>query len=471
MDDTSRLSRTTEDALSIFKRLNFAGVQLIAVSQGINSDHEQSEMLVTVHGLVDSLYVRELAKKTHRGMEGLALRGLHTGGRIFGYDTVSLGESAGKKLVVNPSEAAIVKRIFELSASGHSLKAITRTLNAEHVSSPRPREDRVGGEWCPTAIREMLKNELYIGNIVWNRSKFVKVPGTNKRQRRPRPESEWLRSSNPELAIVPADLWKAVRDRFAALPGIWGYPKSRGLAPRAMTSPYLFSGLLKCGECGANLIIATGGGTHRHKKYACSRRFNRGGCENDLYIRRDDLEELLLGKLQSEILKPEVVDYAVMEFQKQLEAALGSLSDDLAGMRQRKTRLEAEVRRLVSAVAESGHSKSLLEEIGRKEAELQGITDGLLSATPKSIESRVGEIRSFVRSGLSELRDLLRKDTALARTELLKHSSEITMTPHCQQAQRFYVADGKWDLLGNDWTEGASRQTGAFGWLRGSDLN
>ena len=471
VDDTSRLSRTTEDALTIFKRLNFAGVQLIAVSQGISSDDEQSEMLVTMHGLMDSQYVRELAKKTHRGMEGLALRGLHTGGRIFGYDTVSLGEGAGKKLVVNPSEAAIVKRIFELSAGGHSLKAITRTLNAEHISSPRPREDRIGGEWCPTAIREMLKNELYIGNVVWNRSKFVKVPGTNKRQRRARPESEWLRSSNPDLAIITEGLWKTVRARFAALPGIWGYPKSRGLAPRAMTSPYLFSGLLKCGECGANLIIATGGGTHRHKKYACSRRFNRGGCENDLYIRRDDLEDLLLGKLQSEILQPEVVEYAVMEFQRQLEAALGSLSDDLIGMRQRKTRLEAEVRRLVSAVAESGHSRFLLEEIARKEAELQSITDSLLSATPQSIESRVGEIRSFVASGLSNLRDLLRKDTALARTELLKHSSEITMTPHRDLAQHFYVAEGNWDLLGNGWTEGASRLTGGFGWLRGSDLN
>jgi site-specific DNA recombinase len=225
----------------------------------------------------------------------------------------------------------------------------------------------------------MLKNELYIGNVVWNRSKYVKVPGTNKRQRRARPESEWLRSSNADLAIIPETLWRSVRTRFAALPGIWGYPESGGLAPRGMTSPYLFSGLLKCGECGANLIIATGGGTHRHKKYACSRRFNRGGCENDLYVRRDDLEDLLLAKLQSEILKPEVVDYAVMEFQRQLEAALGSLSDDLAEMRQRKTRLEAEVRRLVAAVSESGHSKALLEEIGRKEAELQGITDSLLS--------------------------------------------------------------------------------------------
>src|SRR6516164_3381504 len=77
------------------------------------------------------------------------------------------------------------------------------------------------------------------------------------------------------------------------------------------------------------VIIATGGGTHRHKKYACSRRFNRGGCENDLYIRRDDLEELLLGKLQGELLRPVVIDYAVEEFQRQLEVALTSLSGDL----------------------------------------------------------------------------------------------------------------------------------------------
>ena len=68
------------------------------------------------------------------------------------------------------------------------------------------------------------------------------------------------------------------------------------------------------------------------------------------------------------------MNYAVIEFQRQLEAALGDLADDLAGMRQQKTRLQAEVRRLVSAVAESGHSKSLLEEIGRKEAELQGMS-------------------------------------------------------------------------------------------------
>lgn len=450
VDDTSRLSRTTEEALSIFKRLNFAGVQLIAVSQGIDSAHEQSEMLITVHGLVDSLYVRELAKKIHRGLEGLALRGLHTGGRVFGYDAVSTSrEATSKKLVVNQTEAAIVRRIFEMSAAGHSLKSIARTLNIERVAAPRPREGRIGGEWCPTAIREMLKNELYIGNVVWNRSKFVKAPGTNKRQRRMRPESEWLRSTHPELAIIAEDLWKAVRDRFAALP-TWGYQKKPGLLPRGMTSPHLFSGLLKCGECGANLIIATGGGTHRHPKYACSRRFNRGGCENDLYIRRDDLEDMMLKNLQEKVLSPEAVEYAIAEYREQLGTALKALTGDLAEMRQRKTRIEAEVSRLVAAVSEVGHSKALLQELARKEVELQAITDRLLSDSQESIEARIGEIRTLVMSGIENLRNLLREDTAMARTELLKHSGEIRMTPHTGVKHRFYIAEGNWDLLGRE---------------------
>jgi hypothetical protein len=56
-----------------------------------------------------------------------------------------------------------VQKTSEWSASGQALKGITGTLNAEHLRSPRPREDRVGGEWCPAAICEILKTGLYIG--------------------------------------------------------------------------------------------------------------------------------------------------------------------------------------------------------------------------------------------------------------------------------------------------------------------
>ena len=95
LDDSSRLARNTKDALTFFERLNFAGIRLIAVSQGIDSDNEQAHVLVTVHGMVDSLYVKELAKKTHRGLEGLMLPGQHTGGRCFGYDSVPVSGTTG----------------------------------------------------------------------------------------------------------------------------------------------------------------------------------------------------------------------------------------------------------------------------------------------------------------------------------------------------------------------------------------
>jgi len=168
---------------------------------------------MTVHGLMDSMYVKELAKKTHRGLESCALRGLHTGGRCYGYSTVRVGDGESKRLQVNQAEAVIVKEIFELSVTGVSLKRIAKNLNERQVPAPRSKSIH-RGTWCPTAIRAMLKRQLYKGDFVWNRSKFVKVPGTNKRRSRPRPENEWKRLSVPDLAIVPAELWRAVQLRF-----------------------------------------------------------------------------------------------------------------------------------------------------------------------------------------------------------------------------------------------------------------
>ena len=103
IDDTSRLSRTLSDAVRIVETLTFRGFRVVSVSQGIDSQNDQADVLMTVHGLVDSLYIKELGKKTHRGLEGRALQGLHTGGRCFGYDNLREGESV--RLQINRSEA------------------------------------------------------------------------------------------------------------------------------------------------------------------------------------------------------------------------------------------------------------------------------------------------------------------------------------------------------------------------------
>jgi site-specific DNA recombinase len=440
VDDTSRLSRSTEDVLSIYRDLNFAGLQLIAVSQNIDSHHEQAETLITIHGLIDHSYVAELAKKTHRGSESAVLRGLHVGGTCYGYALVAEGSAGSKRLAIKESEAMVVQRIFEMSAAGHSLKGITKILNAEHAGGR--------GDWCPTGIRSMLKRELYRGEVVWNRSKFEKVPRTNTRRRKMRDESEWIRVEHPELAIVSAELWNRVQSRLDYFGRKPSEGRRRGLFSRALTSPYLFSGLLKCGECGGNLVIGTGGGTHVHKKYVCANYFNRGTCKNDLYIRRDVLEERLLGRLQSELLQPEVIDYAVSEFGRQLRTALATVSDDLSAMCRRKELLEREIQRFAAAIAHGGPLDCLVQEIATREVELKGITTRLLSASATSIDGRLREIRQFVEKGISNLRGLLNRDAALAKSELHSHLSEIRMTPVEKREEWHYVAEGTWNLLG-----------------------
>lgn len=68
VDDASRLSRSLPEIVQVQQKLNFAGIRVVVVSQGIDSSREQAELLFAIHGIVDSLCVRELAKKTHRGV-------------------------------------------------------------------------------------------------------------------------------------------------------------------------------------------------------------------------------------------------------------------------------------------------------------------------------------------------------------------------------------------------------------------
>jgi site-specific DNA recombinase len=73
VDDTSRLSRKLVDSLRIFEQLQFAGIRVIFVAQGIDTTSEQADLLVATHGIVDQLYIKDLSKRTFRGVEFSAI--------------------------------------------------------------------------------------------------------------------------------------------------------------------------------------------------------------------------------------------------------------------------------------------------------------------------------------------------------------------------------------------------------------
>jgi site-specific DNA recombinase len=256
----------------------------------------------------------------------------------------------------------------------------------------------------------MLRNELYLGRLIWNRSRYVKQPGTNKRLRRIRPKSEWITVENPELRIVDDGLWDRVQKRITWVNEKYNYGNHPGLLHRAATSANLLTGFMKCGVCGANLIVVTGRGKNGHQRYGCPQNFNRGACSNGLKERGDVLEERLFSELQNAVLRPEAIEYAVQEFERQLQSSLAGLDNKIGRMRQRAEQLQQELANLSATAALCGPTPALVKDINIRQQELDDITRQLLTTEPDSISAEIGRIRQFVTRQLGDIRQLLKVD-------------------------------------------------------------
>jgi site-specific DNA recombinase len=329
IEDASRLSRKQADVLNLCERLSFAGVKIHFISQGIDSGDEKFQLLLLARGMIDQLFLADTAKRVRRGLEGLIRRGLHTGGRCYGYR--SRKDDDGTRLEVYEPEAILVRRIFNLYADGKSLKAIAKKLNADGVQSPQPQQGRISRSWCPSTIRTILRNERYLGKVVWSRKHRVRDPKSGRRVFRTREGETPIRGADrPELQIVPENLWLAVEDRRDLVKRIYEDTGKRSglLRSSAMNAPYLFSGLLRCSQCGANLQIVSGRGrNHPNQIYGCPLNFHRGDsvCPNRVRVKRDVLERELLAGLQEKVLRKEVVNYALDRFEEQLLKELDNI--------------------------------------------------------------------------------------------------------------------------------------------------
>jgi site-specific DNA recombinase len=459
IEDASRLSRKQADVLNLCERLSFADVKIHFISQGIDSGDEKFQILLLARGMIDQLFLADTAKRVRRGLEGLIRRGLHTGGRCYGYR--SRKDSDGTRLEIYEPEAQVVRRVFRMYADGLSLKAIAKRLNAECVASPQPQAGRVSRSWCPSSIRTMLHNERYAGKVIWSRKRKVRDPKTGRRVFRVKEGDVPIRGADrPELRIIPEELWSAVEERLELVKRVYENAgrKPGLLRATAMNAPYLFSGLLKCAQCGANMqIIAGRGRNHPNQTYGCPLNFHRGDtvCSNRVRVRRDVLERELLAGLQEKVLRDDVVNYALDRFEAELLRELENIGGEMEQMRRRKAELDAEIGRLTAGLASGIHSPSVMAEIARREREVSEIADRLLSSEPDSIRMRVKALREQAMQRIRDLRSYLNTDTPKAHAFLAKHVGQITMEP----SGGVYIASGRWNLLGVGHMGGAEGQS------------
>src|SRR5262245_27441962 len=175
--------------------MRFAGVTIMTLAEG-----EISELHVGLKGTMNALFLKDLAQKTRRGLQGRVLQGLSGGGLCYGYDLLP-GETGVRR--INESEASVVRSIFRDYATGQSPRAIARKLNRSRIPGPS------GRPWQDTAIRGhftrgtgILNNELYVGRLVWNRLTYLKDPTSGRRRSRLNPPEQWIVQEVPALRIV-----------------------------------------------------------------------------------------------------------------------------------------------------------------------------------------------------------------------------------------------------------------------------
>lgn len=178
-----------------------------------------------------------------------------SGGRVFGYDNVEVIGADGKRSHaerrINEAEAAIVRRIFDLCATGTGYSRIAKLLNEERALSPRPQQYRPAG-WSPSSVHEILKRRLYRGQILWNQTR--KRDRWGRTDPAARPKAEWITIDAPEPRIVSDAAWSAARERLAGIKAkIMAASGGRvGGRARDVESVHLLTGFARCASCGSS---------------------------------------------------------------------------------------------------------------------------------------------------------------------------------------------------------------------------
>jgi DNA invertase Pin-like site-specific DNA recombinase len=425
-ESLDRFSRDQEHIAGFYKLMSFAGIAVMTLAEGTIS-----ELHIGLKGTMSALYLKDLAQKTHRGLEGRVRSGASAGGNAYGYRVTRRLDANGQPVTgereIQMVESAVVRRIFESYAAGESPKRIALKLNGENIPGPR------GGAWTASTINGnrtrgtgILNNELYMGRLTWNRLAYVKDPETGRRRSRRRASSELVVTELPHSRIIPDELWNAVKARQAELdrrrPDL-----SSGPAPFwAQHRPrYLFSGLMHCGICGGGFSKISA------QHFGCSTARNKGPtvCTNVRTIRRDRLEDTVLSALRERLMEPDLFRVFAEEFTAEWNRLQSAASADQKNRTAELQKLTQQIERLVDAIAEGTPSAAVrgrLSTLEQRKLELESTVSSQPSPAPRLHPN----LAYVYRAKVASLADALSKDDAAEARELVRKLVErITLMP------------------------------------------
>ena len=229
------------------------GIRFIAIQDNVDTENRDSGAMemMPIMNVFNEWHAANTSKKIRAVRRSNALAGIYSAKKAtYGYVK---GTDKKRTPVIDEETAPIVRRIFELYASGISPKNIADILNAEGISSPgkyayeklgqkgRPNEMRL---WCDISIRFMLNNIMYIGHLPMLQETTVSY---KNHKRCAKDRSDWVITYNNHEPIISQELWDKVKERQKHM--------AQG---RKTKSGYIhpLSGFLVCADCGSKLKMA-----------------------------------------------------------------------------------------------------------------------------------------------------------------------------------------------------------------------
>lgn len=335
------------------------GVRLIAVSDGVDTDDGDNEF-IPFRNIMNEWYARDASKKVAAAARARGMAGIPLGWPPYGFKKDPEG---GKLWVVDVEAAAVVRRIFALSLDGMGTEQIASTLTCEGVLNPVSYWDIKGMKakgirvvadpcnWADSTVAKMLSRREYCGDVVNFKTRRVSY---KCKKQVVRPAEEQAVFENVHEPIISREDFERVQVRR----GKQRHRKAEG-------KRNIFSGLVRCADCGANLHFHFNQTNNEIIYFNCpgNNASHYKTCDSTHYVRADFLETVVLKEIRRLLKFSEADEEQLARMLMEKVTAEGKAS--IAGQRARLESLakrDAEIDAMAHKVYEDNSAGRVSDE-------------------------------------------------------------------------------------------------------------
>ena len=332
------------------------GVRFVSIVDNADTEVQGNKKARQINGLINEWYLEDLSDNIRSSLQNKREDALFLGSFApYGY---MKDPNDKNKLIVDPVASEIVKEIFALYKSGYGYFKIAEHLNANKIPTPANYKKNNGSKyvcgtlkykeqtnWSQDSISKMLKNEVYIGNLVQGKKTYISYKNHTVHKK---PKEEWTKVCNTHEPIIDIDTWNIVQAKF----------NSRAKVSRLTKEVYMLSRKVYCKECGASFTrqqyrVKEGMAAYiKCKNYKTAGRY----CDNQASLRCEIIEKYILDEINKQIDLYYNIDELQREYVLTNKSVNGSFIKRKENLNKEKIEIEEKI------VKKNNYYQSLYED-------------------------------------------------------------------------------------------------------------